>query len=73
MKIKYVVNKIKEFRFKNNDMSQQQLADFVGCSRQTINVLEKNKYSPSFVLIKKISIVLNCSIDDLIQVEFEND
>ncbi|AUD63304.1 hypothetical protein BK010_06760 [Tenericutes bacterium MO-XQ] len=71
MKIKKVTNSIKELRFKNDDMSQQLLADLVGCSRQTINVLEKNKYSPSFVLIKKISKVFNVTVDEVIQVELE--
>ncbi|MDD4244175.1 MAG: helix-turn-helix domain-containing protein [Bacilli bacterium] len=34
-------------------MSQQELADLVGCSRQTINALENNRYSPSYILEKK--------------------
>ncbi|MFA5290136.1 MAG: helix-turn-helix transcriptional regulator [Candidatus Izemoplasmatales bacterium] len=71
MKVKHVTNSIKELRFKNNDMSQQVLADLVGCSRQTIHVLEKNKYSPSFVLVKKISKALNVTVDEVIQVELE--
>jgi len=71
MKIKNVTNSIKELRFKNDDMSQQKLADLIGCSRQTIHVLEKNKYSPSFVLIKKISKVFNVTVDEIIQVELE--
>lgn len=71
MKIKNVTNAIKELRFKNDDMSQQKLADLVGCSRQTIHVLEKNKYSPSFVLVKKISKVFNVTVDEVMQVELE--
>lgn len=71
MKIKKVTNNIKELRFEKNNMSQQLLADLVGCSRQTINVLEKNKYSPSFVLIKKIAKVFNVDVEEVIQVELE--
>ena len=71
MKIKQVTNNIKELRFENDNMSQQLLADLVGCSRQTINVLEKNKYSPSFVLIKKIAKVFNVDVEEVIQIELE--
>lgn len=71
MKIKKVTNNIKELRFENDNMSQQLLADLVGCSRQTINVLEKNKYSPSFVLIKKIAKVFNVDVEKVIQIELE--
>lgn len=45
MKINKVTNKIKELRFENDNMSQQLLADIVGCSRQTINVLKKQIFA----------------------------
>jgi len=70
MKIKKVSNNIKDLRYKNGDMSQQELADLVGCSRQTINALEKNRYSPSYVLVKRIAVVFNVNTDDVLQIEF---
>lgn len=66
MKINEISNNIKDLRYENNNMSQQRLADLVGCSRQTINSLEKNKYSPSFLLVKKIALVFNVNVDDVI-------
>ncbi len=68
MKINSISNNIKDLRYKNGNMSQQQLADLVGCSRQTINALEKDRYSPSFLLVKKIALVFKVSIDDVIQI-----
>ena len=71
MKVKEVTNNIRDLRYNTDNMSQQQLSELVGCSRQTINSLEKNRYSPSFVLVKKIAIVFNVSINDVIEIEFE--
>lgn len=71
MKIKEVTNNIRDLRYQMDNMSQQQLSDKVGCSRQTINALEKNRYSPSLVLIKKIATIFNVSIEDVIQVTLE--
>lgn len=53
MIIEQVSNRIKNLRFQKNNMSQQELADLVGCSRQTINALENNRYSLSYILEKK--------------------
>ena len=71
MKIKEVTNNIRDLRYKMDNMSQQLLSDKVGCSRQTINSLEKNRYSPSLVLVKKIATIFNVSIEEVIQVTLE--
>lgn len=42
-----ITNRIRALRFKHGEMTQQQLADQVGVTRQTINAIEANKYSPS--------------------------
>jgi putative transcriptional regulator len=47
------------------DMSQQQLADVVGVSRQTINSIEKGDYNPSVNLCIAICKALNCTLDEL--------
>ena len=46
-------------------MTQQELADLVGVSRQTIMQLERNRYNPSMLLAYSIAKVLNVSIEDL--------
>lgn len=42
-----VRNNIRKLRFEHGEMTQQQLADHVGVTRQTIVAIEKEKYSPS--------------------------
>lgn len=46
-------------------MSQQELADLVGVSRQTIIQLERNRYNPSMLLAYSIAKVFNVRIEDL--------
>jgi putative transcriptional regulator len=61
-------NTVKVERAKK-DMTQQDLADSVGVSRQTINSIESGKYVPSTVLALKISKVFGVSLDELFQLE----
>ena len=51
------------------DMSQQELADALGVSRQTINAIEQGKYVPSTILALKIAKVFEKSLDDIFQLE----
>lgn len=53
-------------------MSQQQLADRVGVSRQTINAIELEKYVPSATVIMKIAVIFCKPVDSIFQLE-END
>lgn len=46
-------------------MTQQELADRVGVSRQTIMQLEKNRYNPSLMLVYSIARVFDVTIEDL--------
>lgn len=46
-------------------MSQQELADLVGVSRQTIIQLERNRYNPSMLLAYNIAKVFDVAIEDL--------
>lgn len=55
-----------------HDMTQADLADQIGVSRQTINAMEKNKYVPSTVLALKISKLFKVQVEDLFILE-END
>lgn len=47
------------------DMTQEQLADAVGVTRQTIGLIEAGKYNPSISLCIEICKALNKSLDDL--------
>jgi putative transcriptional regulator len=58
-------NLIRRYRFDDGQMTQQQLADLCGVSRQTINAIEGNKYSPSLELAFKIARVFGASIEDI--------
>ena len=54
------------------DLSQQELADLVGVSRQTINAIEKGDYNPTIRLCLTICHVLGKSLDELFWEEEEN-
>ena len=53
-------------------MTQQQLAEQVGVSRQTIVAIEAGKYVPSTVLALKIAHIFGRSLDDVFQLEEED-
>lgn len=57
-------NKIKLHR-NIQELTQEQLAKASGCTRQTINAIEKNKYSPSLELAFTIARILNVKVDEL--------
>lgn len=50
-----IINNIRVLRFQHGEMTQQELADKVGVTRQTINALEAAKYNPSLELAFKIA------------------
>jgi DNA-binding XRE family transcriptional regulator len=60
-------NKVKGLRVLNGDLTQQQLADLIGCSRQTIHSIESGKFVPSVELALKIAKALGCKVEDLFQ------
>lgn len=57
-------NKIKELR-SSAKLSQAELANHCGVSRQTINAIENDKYDPSLQLAFDIAFALNVKVDDL--------
>lgn len=59
-----VNNKIKEYRTKFN-LTQEELAEKTGVTRQTIIAIEKNKYIPSLELALKIAIVFKEKIENI--------
>lgn len=64
-----LTNTIKLLRQRQNDLSQQQLADMVGCSRQTIISIESGKINPSVELALKISEALKTPVNELFALE----
>ena len=58
-------NNIRKFRFQNNEMSQQALADAAGVTRMTIYSIEKGKFIPSTLLAFKISRALHKEITEV--------
>jgi putative transcriptional regulator len=64
-------NNLKLARVKNGDLTQQQLADLIECSRQTINSIEKAKFKPSIELVLKLSKALNTPVEQLFSLELE--
>jgi putative transcriptional regulator len=63
-----VQNRVKEFRNKRG-WTQEQLAEEVGVSRQSINSIERNRYVPSLLLALMFSRVFDCSTDDIFTLE----
>jgi len=59
---------IKELRARYN-LTQDDLADMVGVTRQTLLYLEKGKYNPSLVLAYKVAKALNSSIEEVFIIE----
>ncbi|MGH7742125.1 MAG: helix-turn-helix transcriptional regulator [Candidatus Eiseniibacteriota bacterium] len=61
-----VRNRVKEYRA-SRGWTQQQLADAVGVSRQSINSIERDRYLPSLPLALSFARVFGCSTDDIFQ------
>ena len=63
-----VHNRVKELRVQRG-WTQQQLADAVGVSRQSINSIERNRYVPSLLLALTFSQVFGTSTDEIFTLE----
>lgn len=61
----YITNQIRTLRFFANEMTQQELAEKAGASRQTIVAIEAGKYSPSLELAFKIAAAFGVPITDV--------
>ncbi len=62
-------NKIREMRFFANEMTQQELAELAGVSRQTIISIEKGKYNPSVKLALKIAKIFKKNVEEIFYLE----
>jgi putative transcriptional regulator len=62
-------NNIRTLRFNHNEMTQKELADKVGVTRQTIIAIEKGEYSPSLELAFRIARVFRAPLEEVFTFE----
>jgi len=62
-----LTNRIRRLRFDHGEMTQQELAERAGVTRQTIIALESNRYVPSLLLAFRIAQVFGVTIEDVFQ------
>lgn len=62
-----ISNSVRRLRFENGEMTQQELADRAGCTRQTIIALEQGKYVPSLALAFRISGLFGTNIEEVFE------
>ena len=62
-------NHIRRMRFEHGEMTQQELADRVRCTRQTVIALEKDKYLPTLALAFRIARVFGVPIEQVFAYE----
>jgi putative transcriptional regulator len=67
-----VTNNIRKFRFFANEMTQQELAEKAGISRQTIIAIEAGKYSPSLELAFRIADAFGVKIGEVFDYKVKN-
>jgi putative transcriptional regulator len=60
---------LRKYRFERGELSQQQLADMVGVSRQTIVSIERGDYAPSVKLALQLAAKLGTKVEDLFVLE----
>jgi putative transcriptional regulator len=64
-----VKNNIRRLRFDHDEMTQEELANLAGCTRQTIIALEQGKYFPSLELAFKIAQAFSVTLEEVFQYE----
>ncbi len=62
-----IANQIRRLRFEHGEMTQQALAEQVEVTRQTINAIESNKYSPSLEVAFRISRVFGRPLEEVFE------
>ena len=60
-----ISNNLRRLRFEHGEMTQQELGDLIGVTRQTVNAIELGKYSPSLEVAFRIAAVFGVKIDDV--------
>jgi putative transcriptional regulator len=68
-----ISNTIRVLRFHHGEMTQQQLAEKTGVTRQTIAAIEQGKYSPSLELAFRIARVFDTPLEDVFSYDSKED
>jgi len=58
-------NDVRRLRFEHGEMTQQELADRIGCTRQTVIMLEQGRYVPSLALALRIAQVFDMPVEEI--------
>lgn len=69
----HISNNIRTLRFFNGEMTQQELAEKVGVTRQTIIAMEKGKYAPSLELAFRIAIAFEVPLEEVFEYIIDDD
>ena len=64
-----ITNNIRRMRFDHDEMTQQELAEQVGVTRQTIIALEARKYTPSLALAFRLARAFGCRVEEVFTYE----
>ena len=67
-----ITNDIRRLRFEHGEMTQAELADRVGVTRQTINAIEQGKYSPSLEIAFKIAAAFGVALEQVFHYRAES-
>ncbi len=62
-----ITNTIRRLRFDAQEMTQQQLAEHIGVTRQTVNAIELGKYSPSLEVAFRIAAVFHVPLEQVFE------
>jgi putative transcriptional regulator len=62
-----ISNRIRQLRFENGELTQQQLGQRIGVTRQTLNAIELGKYSPSLEAAFRIAEVFGLPLEQVFQ------
>ena len=73
MEKRRVRNNIRKLRFHNDEMTQEQLADKVGVTRQTIIAIEGGKYAPSLELAFRIALAFGVPLEAVFSYDAEDE
>jgi putative transcriptional regulator len=64
-----IKNRIRRLRFDHDEMTQEELANKAGCTRQTIIALEQNRYVPSIELAFRVAKAFGVPLEEVFQYE----
>jgi putative transcriptional regulator len=69
----FITNNIRKLRFFANEMTQQELADKTGVTRQTVVAIENGKYFPSLELAFRMAYIFKVTLDEVFSYHSEDD